>query len=231
MNTLSEAFEKLGADHAALALERLGAFNSHLPQGEAWSFDLHARTFTMGRTTIAIQVIGTFSAEHAAWVWAWDNASLQQFPEAIADAWRVREYGERYGIPEFVDRGVDLSGFADPRFGAEKLALIATAVLGAKGYAGVTTSGGFRAYLVSNDPAIPERGPRGPEHVSHYLRTAADWFPTANPMTLAAAYATGTGGRWMQVPGGLVVNLGEGSMTLHYREGRLDRVGPPVALV
>lgn len=209
-------------------MERINAFNSYLPMTAAWSLNLQAGTFTIGDKTVRMQVIGTYSEQHAAWVWAWANASLQGYPDVIAEAQQLRAFGEERNIAEFADRAVDLSAFENRRFGAEKLAFVATALLGATGYVGVTT-GAFQTFLTSDDRTIPDHGPRDPQRVGTYLRAAAEWFPNAEPMDLAIAYAETVGGRFQPVPGGLVVNLGEGSMTLHYGAGGvLDRVGPPL---
>lgn len=227
MRLKSGSFDDEGRVYAGITMERLHAFNQRLPNG-ARSFDLDACTLTTGGTTISMQVIGTFSAERATWVWAWADENLPQFPDAIVAAEDLRAYGERYGYEALTSPNVDLSEFGDADRAAEMLAFIAIAVLDARGYVSVPT-GDVRTYLVSHDPALPERGPREPEDVYHYLRSAAERFPDVDQMELAAGYVDAVGGRYQQVPGGLVINLGEGSMTLFYRDGKLISIGLPVA--
>lgn len=227
MTTFSERFEAVAADVVAVAVENVMMFNTHVPTNQSWSLDLAARQATFGDVTIDAMPLGTFSEEHKAWVWAWGNASFREGDPALEASMRLRDIGQQRGIPEFTLRGVDLERYDNVRFGAERLALIGMALLGGKGYAGVTMRD-FQLFLVSDDRQIPTLSARTTGQVEQVLQNAQKWS-NADPMDIAVGYVESLGGKYQQIPGGLAISLPEGpSATLVFGPNGLERVDPPM---
>lgn len=227
MTTFSERFEAVAAEVVAVAVENVMMFNTHVPTNQSWSLDLAAQQATFGDVTIAAAPLGTFSEEHRAWVWAWGNPSFREGDPALEASLRLREIGRERGIPEFALRGIGLERYENVRFGAERLALIGTALLGGKGYAGVTMQD-FQLFLVSDDPQIPTLSARTAGQVEQVLQNAQKWS-NADPMDIAAGYVESLGGKYQQIPGGLAISLPDGpAATLVFGANGLARVDPPM---
>ena len=92
-----EAFEQLIAKNARLEKEfRLG----HWPR---YDYDLTTgRLLFSDRGTVKvvaeIQIAGSTSAKAGNWLWAWSNSNLPN--ELLADAKRVRSFGEQNDVAE-----------------------------------------------------------------------------------------------------------------------------------
>ncbi|MEU2158174.1 DUF6882 domain-containing protein [Streptomyces sp. NPDC019396] len=155
--TFSEPFLRLTEQHAAWGAEQLDVLNEYLPMGD-WSADLGQCLYRQGGRGLRISLLGTFDTNEQSWLWSWANPGFQDTP-VVAAAERLREYGQAYGLPEFAEELVPLSGHADPRIAAETLAFTAMGVLGAPGYIGVQASPDARAYFLPDDPRVPRAVP------------------------------------------------------------------------
>jgi hypothetical protein len=227
VTSFSESFEAVAADVVAVAVENVMTFNTHVPTNESWSLNLAAQQATFGDMTVNAVPLGTFSEEHKAWVWAWGNASFQEGDPALEASLRLREIGRQRDIPEFRLRGVSLERYENVRFGAERLALTATGLLGGKGYAGVTIQD-FQLFLMADDPQIPTLSARTADQIQQVLENAQKWSD-ADPLTIAAGYVESLNGKYQQIPGGLAISLPDGpSATLIYGPQGLVRVDPPM---
>lgn len=154
VNEFSEQFERCGARHAAVVAAQLEAYNDFHPSAE-WQVDLSEGRFTMGGKTIDVHGLGSFGTD-GSWLWAWANEPT--FPpgsKVLTSCLRVREIGQRLGIPEFVTPRLELGDFSDPRMAAERIAWAAMGVIGSRGYAGVSAGTGARVYLLAADQAVP----------------------------------------------------------------------------
>ncbi|MDA8371935.1 MAG: hypothetical protein M0026_18990 [Nocardiopsaceae bacterium] len=150
----SPGLERLGAAHAAVALEQVPVFNEYQPMGD-WHVDVEKSTFRQGDITVRMAPLGTFGTD-GSWLWAWANEYMHPpGSPRLAPALALRDIGERHGIPELVTPRLELSEFTDPRFAAERLSLTAMGALDARGYGGVTVDTGARFYMIMNDPDIP----------------------------------------------------------------------------
>ncbi len=153
----SAALERLGAAHAAVALEQAGVYNEFHPVAD-WHVDMEAGTFRQGDITVQIVPMGTLGTD-GSWVWAWANPNMHPPGSARlgASLW-LRDLGEREGIPELVTPRLELAEFSDARVASERLLIACTGALGAKGYGSVTADTGARFAMVMTDPAIPTAG-------------------------------------------------------------------------
>lgn len=151
----SPGLERLGAAHAAVALEQTGVYNDFHPVAD-WFVDIEAGTFQQGDITVQMVPMGTLGMD-GSWVWAWANPHMHPPGSARlgASLW-LRDLGEREGIPELVTPRLELSEFADARVAAERLLIACMGALRAKGYGSVTADTGARIAMVMTDPAIPD---------------------------------------------------------------------------
>ncbi|RNL80631.1 DUF6882 domain-containing protein [Halostreptopolyspora alba] len=151
----SPALERLGAAHAAVALEQTDVYNEFHPVGD-WFVDMESSTFRQGDITVQMVPMGTLGTD-GSWVWAWANPPMHPPGSARlgASLW-LRDLGGREEIPELVTPRLELSEFTDARVAAERLLIACLGALRAKGYGSVTADTGARFAMVMTDPAIPE---------------------------------------------------------------------------
>ena len=97
----------------------------------SWNADLEAGTIEFRnkggmRITAPMQVVGTYNAEDATWLWGWDHPSV---PEPIgAHARLARDFGARYRLEEYTTRKIE----CDEALGWE-FAAVACHLAGAQG--------------------------------------------------------------------------------------------------
>ncbi|MBB4933464.1 hypothetical protein F4561_004284 [Lipingzhangella halophila] len=151
----SPALERLGAAHAAVAVEQTGVYNEFHPIAD-WNVDVEASTFRQGDITVQMVPMGTLGTD-GSWVWAWANPHMHPPGSARlgASLW-LRDLGEREDIPELVTPRLELSEFADARMASERLLIACLGALRAKGYGSVTVDTGARFAMVMTDSGIPD---------------------------------------------------------------------------
>ncbi|MFD8982727.1 DUF6882 domain-containing protein [Streptomyces sp. NPDC059564] len=139
--------------HAAWGAAQLQALMAFMPDGD-WTADLDACVYRQGGLDLRVSVLGTYDMSEGSWMWGWANPGLRGTP-VVALSGRAGEYGRAYGIPEFAQEVLDLSGFADPRRAAEMLAFAAMGVTGAPGYLSVQAGPDTQLYLLADDARVP----------------------------------------------------------------------------
>lgn len=183
MSGFSPAFERLGSALAAVVLQQQETLAEYLPR-EDWSADLAARTYTSGRVTVRVSLLGSYAEREQTWLWGWANPQFGQSHPAVVPTLAVRAMGERLGVAELVTPEVDLSWYDGPAaHGGEPIAIAAAGLLGGGGYIGAGYDGGS-AYLHVDDPQVPRAG-WDPIPVPRLIINAVSLFPGDPHLTLA----------------------------------------------
>ena len=208
--------------HAAWGMRQVEEFNEFLPVGP-WTVNLDDRVFRQAGREVRFSVLGSYDTAEGSWLWGWANPGFGKLP-VVAAAEALRRFGEEYGVPEFIEEMVDLSGFADPRYAAEMLAFGAMGVLRADGYIGVQANETGRLYMVPDDPQVPVAGP-DPIALPRLLVTGGQFFGRS-PFEVVAGYFHHFGMPWWQSEEGLLADLpGGGSVSVTFDdEGRVSAV-------
>ncbi|URN17392.1 MULTISPECIES: DUF6882 domain-containing protein [Streptomyces] len=207
--SFGEGFVRATEPHAAWAMEQVEVFTGHLPSGP-WTADLSACVYRQGGLDLRVGLLGSYDESDGSWLWAWADPGFAGTPVAAA-AEVLRRFGEERGVPEFAEEPASLAGFGDPRTAVERLAFGAMGVLGAAGYVGVVAGPGSRAYLVSDDPAVPVAGP-DPVTLPRVLLTAVGPVPEARPRAVVAGCFARHGlAARADGDGGLRADLADGS--------------------
>ena len=94
---------------------------------DRWDADLEKGTIVFSGhndgmiVTAALQIIGTYDTGDRTFLWGWDHPSV---PSALAANARLcRQFGEKYGLPDFTARKVSCEEFEAWRFTAVGLYL------------------------------------------------------------------------------------------------------------
>lgn len=183
MSGFSPAFERLGSALAAVVLQQQETLAQYLPR-EDWSADLAARTYTSGKVTVRVSLLGSYALRERTWLWGWANPQFGEEHPAVQPTLAVRAMGERLGIPELTTPEVDLSWYEGPAaHGGELIAVAASGLLAGGGYIGAGYEGGS-AYLHVDDPAAPQ-AEWDSAAVPRLLLNAVAMFPGDAELTLA----------------------------------------------
>lgn len=225
MPRFSKQFESLAEEYIGWAIHQAMLFVGTVPPAD-WTYDLSARTFTVGGRTLPMAALGTSLPGPGVLAWCWADRSLEGFPELLQTSLRLRQFGTEHGIPEFTTGGVEVGGWESLHAAAEPISLVAMGVLGARGYAGFPMHHGGSFYVLTDDPSLPAPQEPEPDRLQAVLRRAAGYFPDADQFSVAAGYAQALGGTCTQIPGGLNVRFAGGGMSLHYQGSELSWVGP-----
>ncbi|MCF2528716.1 DUF6882 domain-containing protein [Yinghuangia soli] len=221
----SPEFVRTVAPHGAWAFEQLEAFNEYLPTGD-WTVNLTERIFRQSGRDVSVSVLGSYAMDDDTWLWGWANPQWAGSP-AVEAADAVRAAGVRDGIPEFTTDLVHLSGFSDPRMAAETLALGAMAVLGSRGYIGVTSNPTGRLYMVvaDDDKGVPRARPDAIT-MPRMLMTGAGFLP-GPPDAVVAGYFAHHGMASVRTGPALLAVLPSGdNVTVDFDDqGRIGRIG------
>lgn len=111
------------------------------------------------------------------WLWAWANHGTHPVgSRRRALSLRLRDFGEAHEVYEFVEPLLALRTFPAAVAAAERLALTAMSVLGARGYGSLETETGARAYFLVDGEAVP-RAPFRREVLSSLFLDALGLFP------------------------------------------------------
>ncbi|MWA04236.1 hypothetical protein F8568_028440 [Actinomadura sp. LD22] len=170
MDSFSDALLALAAPRLGVAAERSMRLNRAL-EGTTFRRDLEAGVAWSDDRRMAAGILGSH-AEDNTFQWSWVVPGFAGTP-AAAHAERLREIGERHGVPELTEPLVDLGEFYDPRAAADDLALMAVALLEAS--AAIRHGHGGRAltFIVADAPELASGGPDA-ERAADCLRRAAD---------------------------------------------------------
>ncbi|MCE9546015.1 MAG: hypothetical protein K8T25_10910 [Planctomycetia bacterium] len=122
----AEFFALLTACREELAGKQAN-FQQRIDGAEKWSYELADCLLTIGGTRFPITPIGTFSAEHKSWLWAWAN---EDFPSIAREASKqIQALHSQTGFRVFLDPGIQASA-AD----AQDFVALAVHQLGAIGF-------------------------------------------------------------------------------------------------
>ncbi|GAB2610095.1 hypothetical protein GCM10027168_48800 [Streptomyces capparidis] len=155
--SFSDPFLALARPTLAWVCEQVDLFDSLVPNGVV-SFDLDEPSVTRSGITLRAHVLGTYALD-GTWMWAWANERFRDTP-AAARSRRLRELGEREGVPELTEPMPDLGHFPDPRLAADHLLLACLGLLDARGGVICAVSERGRLFLAVDDPAVPRARPR-----------------------------------------------------------------------
>ncbi|MFE2268631.1 DUF6882 domain-containing protein [Streptomyces lavendulae] len=189
--------------HAAWGAAQLQALMAFVPAGD-WTADLDACLYRQGGLDLRVSVLGTYDLSQASWMWGWANPGLQGTP-VVALSGRAGEYGRAYGMAEFAQETLDLSGFADPRRAAETLAFAAMGVTGAPGYLSVQAGPDTQLYLLADDSRVPR--PLFDATALPGALTSAMGLIGHSPYAMAAGYFEHFGLPAHQEPGRITATL------------------------
>jgi hypothetical protein len=174
----SPEFEAFGSEGSAAAIHRQEVLIDALGDGHV-HFDMREGIMTVGdeRVFHGATLLGSFSHLSRTWLWLWENPHFDLTLPAFSRVLRIREFGERHGIPEFTAGQSDFSDFPDPYQAATTMVIAAAAVLGGNGvHAYRVNDGAGSAFLHVDDPRLPADGfPR--LHAARLLARAVDVFP------------------------------------------------------
>ncbi|RST08027.1 hypothetical protein E2C00_24280 [Streptomyces sp. WAC05374] len=223
ITSFSDAFVRATEPHAAWGWEQLEVFTAFMPSGP-WTADLGRCLYQQGGRDLRISVLGTFDESDGSWLWGWANPGFGDMPVVGASA-EVRRRGERAGVPEFTEAGLDLSAFPDPRMAVERLAFGAMGVLAAAGYLGVEAAPGTRLYLVPDDPSVPRTAPDAVT-LPRVLLTGAGAVEGAVPRAVVGGYFAHHGLAQRPSPDAIGADLPNGApVTVSFDEaGRIASV-------
>lgn len=155
-STFSQTFRQVGSYHAAAAWEQLKTYEEYQrPQAGRWYLDFEASTWLSDGKTVHQSPIGSLGTDNS-WLWAWANHGTHPVgSRRRALSLRLQEFGEAHEVYEFVTPRLALDTFPAPVPAAERLALTAMGVLGARGYGSVEMETGARTYFLVDDEAAP----------------------------------------------------------------------------
>ncbi|WP_433324970.1 DUF6882 domain-containing protein [Spirillospora sp. CA-294931] len=194
------------------------ALNAAATPGLAWAVEQQEVFHSTHVSDLRTDLLGTY-AEDASFQWSWAKRGSPPTDVSL----RLREIGEQKAIPEFTQGMVDLAHFRDPRQAAKHLAIIAMALLEARGALHYSHGGRALTFLVTHDQRVPVAAP-DPSRIAPALQTAAAMFPGAGAADLVNAYARHHNLKAAQVPEGLELNLPDHQVLAHLENDRLHKV-------
>ncbi|WP_330175248.1 hypothetical protein OG875_18005 [Streptomyces sp. NBC_01498] len=152
----SRRFEEVGAQIGAGAVAQAGVCERYQPPGGTWSLDYGAGLLRVGEVTVHQSPLGSLGHD-GSWLWAWANEGTHPpgSPRLTLAEW-LREFGERHQVHELAAPRLELAEFPDPLSAARRLALVALGVVRTRGVADVRLESGARAFVLVDDPAVPE---------------------------------------------------------------------------
>lgn len=152
----SKMFEQVGSYYAAAAWEQLKTYEEYQrPREGQWLLDHEAGTWLSDGRTVHQSSIGFLGTDNS-WLWTWADHDTHPVGSRRRElSLRLLDFGERHEVYEFVEPRLELGSFADPGSAAERLALTAMGVLGARGYCSVALETGARSYFLIDDETVP----------------------------------------------------------------------------
>jgi hypothetical protein len=221
----SPEFQAYGAWVAAVAIHQQDLFNDALGDGHQHA-NLDTRTLTGDRGVLSgVTLLGSFSHSDHSWLWAWANPHFGPADPASAATLTIRDFGERYGITEFITDSPDLSGFPQPAQAAATLAITAGTVLRGRGiYSTSINDGQGHVYMHVADEQLP-LAPFDPIVTPRLLLTAVSVFP-ADHRQVVRGYFQHYGTQYAETPDALRGTGPDGStvVTTFDEHNRLSNV-------
>ncbi|MGP3974103.1 DUF6882 domain-containing protein [Streptomyces sp. 8N114] len=152
----SQTFHQVGSYYAASAWEQLKTYEEYQrPLAGRWYLDFEASTWLSDGKTVHQAPIGSLGTDNS-WLWAWANNRTHPLGSERRElSLQLQRFGEKHEVYEFVEPRLELDSFPAPIPAAERLALTAMGVLGARGYASVEMETGARAYFLIDDETVP----------------------------------------------------------------------------
>ncbi|MEV5961438.1 DUF6882 domain-containing protein [Kribbella sp. NPDC051952] len=174
----SPEFQAYGGWVAAAAIQQQDLFNEVVGP-DSLQVDLDKRTLTGERGVLGgVSLLGSFSHLDNTWLWGWSNPGFGPEAPAVAGTLPIREFGAKHGIDEFTTESPDLSGFAEPAYGAITLAITAGTVIGGRGvWSTAINEGRGHVYLHVADDQLPQAA-FDPIATPRLLMTAVSVFPS-----------------------------------------------------
>lgn len=102
-----EAFHALLAACCDELAAKQDRFQQRIAGAARWSYEMTDRSLTIGDTRFGMTPIGTFSAAHQSWLWAWANEDFPPIAKESASA--LRGLHAVTGFRVFVEPGVPAS--------------------------------------------------------------------------------------------------------------------------
>lgn len=178
-SSFSDALLALARPNLAWVSEQISLFDELVPVGPTYA-DLSEPTVSRSGVTLRGHVLGTYALD-GTWLWAWANDTfLGGRPRAevpgVQRCEELRALGEEKGVPELTEALVNLHHFPDPRLAADHLMLVCMGLLGCRGALVMVNNARGRAFLVTDDEAVPRAEPRA-ERMAQALRTGTAMLP------------------------------------------------------
>jgi len=179
MSRMIDLFERT----ALLALEKQDKFGRVVSE-HLVDLDLVSGTARFGTDIeLPFKVLGTTSDNTLTWLWAWSEAQ-DQIPENVAVAAReLRAWGEREGLPEFIEPEVDLG-----RGDGQMLSMVAVEAAQASCFYRDPYEGGALYFLISGKE-IDAQPSLDAERLAFHLRELSEEYEI-NPRNALLAYFT-----------------------------------------
>ena len=117
-----------------------------------WTFDMATGTLTFGSLSLSVQLLGTEAYGNGSWLWSWANTQ-SDIPEHLTiHARAIRDYGQKHGIPEFVEPQVSLDAVD-----GHQLSVAAAGLMEASAYYRGPYEGGALYMLINDAQITPSR--------------------------------------------------------------------------
>ena len=177
--SFSEELLTLARPHLAWVSEQFFLFSDLVPNGPT-HYDLAVPSVSRGGVTLRGHLLGTYALD-GTWLWAWANDSFlggrprEEFP-GLRRCEELRALGEEKGVPELTQPLLDLNHFPNPRLAADHLMFVCMGLLRCRGALALATNARGRAFLVTDDEAVPLAQPRA-GRMAEALRTGAAMLP------------------------------------------------------
>ena len=143
--TDEEFFAFLQACRAELTAKQ-ERFQERVARASRWQYELADGTLSLDGEIFPITAVGTHSAEHGTWLWAWANDSFP--PQAREASRRIQALYDRTRFQVFLDEGMPAESID-----AQDVTAMAIHELGAIGMYRVPRKDGPTLYLAVHEPA------------------------------------------------------------------------------
>lgn len=153
----SKMFHQAGSYYVAAAWEQQKAYKEYQrPQKGQWHLDFEAGTWQSDGRTVHQSPIGSLGVDNS-WLWAWANHGAHPVGSDRRElSLRLAKFGELHEVYEFLEPRLELGSFPEPVPAAERLALTAMGILGARGYCSIESATGARSYFLIDDETVPQ---------------------------------------------------------------------------
>lgn len=156
---LSPKFQELFTRHAVLSYDKQCVLEAVLGKDCQWQFEMETGRLTLGSHEFPAQLLGTVSESSNTWLWAWANQQSGIPANLLTDANRLRDFGQRHGIPEFTEPKLGLD-----RIDPAHLAMVASGLCKSDLFYQGGYEGGA-ALMLATAPALKKKADHSVPHV------------------------------------------------------------------